>query len=380
MRDRTRSRNYSASRDEFRREHERHREWGLAQRHARKLRRIREGSLPSSATTPDAPTVRAPNPHQTRPPDPTSGESSQRPRDPTSGESSQRPRDPAAGQTARPGPASTGERPHDEAPPNHTSRPDRDTAQPQRSHDDRSSNETSQPDHTTTQSRNPRDARAPDETLASKSASPEGSHRPRDDPNAQCQVRPRPAAQSHHRLTGSPGTNSHAGSGPCDGAGGPPDQLQPSADRHHGATGSCRTSPPGAAGPSIAESTTPILQPADDGAPPNRVDRRREPPNAVCSTRTVTRDRTAPSEVPDPATVDTTSHTPTASSDIALGGKRSRSGPVAHVIACGTERLENQLRLRRKYPAPTSYNKALQNSERDGERAPPVNRHARKFI
>jgi hypothetical protein len=43
MRDRTRSRKYSAARDDFRREHERHRAWGLQRRHAEKLRRIREG-------------------------------------------------------------------------------------------------------------------------------------------------------------------------------------------------------------------------------------------------------------------------------------------------------------------------------------------------
>jgi len=40
MRDRTRRRNYSAEGEEFRREHARHREWGLAQRHARKLSRL----------------------------------------------------------------------------------------------------------------------------------------------------------------------------------------------------------------------------------------------------------------------------------------------------------------------------------------------------
>ena len=34
MRDTTRRRNYSAEAEQFRREHERHREWGLAQRHA----------------------------------------------------------------------------------------------------------------------------------------------------------------------------------------------------------------------------------------------------------------------------------------------------------------------------------------------------------
>ncbi|PWK44158.1 hypothetical protein BC793_11233 [Actinoplanes xinjiangensis] len=40
MRDRTASRNYSAERNEFRRQHERHRAWGLQRRHAEKLRRL----------------------------------------------------------------------------------------------------------------------------------------------------------------------------------------------------------------------------------------------------------------------------------------------------------------------------------------------------
>jgi len=40
MRDRARRRNYSAEAEEFRREHARHREWGLTQRHARKLSRL----------------------------------------------------------------------------------------------------------------------------------------------------------------------------------------------------------------------------------------------------------------------------------------------------------------------------------------------------
>ena len=40
-RDRTASRNYSAERDEFRREHERHRKWGLRQRHGRRLMHVR---------------------------------------------------------------------------------------------------------------------------------------------------------------------------------------------------------------------------------------------------------------------------------------------------------------------------------------------------
>jgi len=40
MRDRTRRRNYSAEAEELRRERARHREWGLTQRHARKLSRL----------------------------------------------------------------------------------------------------------------------------------------------------------------------------------------------------------------------------------------------------------------------------------------------------------------------------------------------------
>src|SRR5690349_22739748 len=40
MRDKTARRNYSAEAEEFGREHHRRREWGLAQRHARKLTRL----------------------------------------------------------------------------------------------------------------------------------------------------------------------------------------------------------------------------------------------------------------------------------------------------------------------------------------------------
>src|SRR5690349_8407126 len=46
MRDRTRSRHYSPAGEEFRREHERHRAWGLARRHAEKLRRAHAGTPP----------------------------------------------------------------------------------------------------------------------------------------------------------------------------------------------------------------------------------------------------------------------------------------------------------------------------------------------
>jgi hypothetical protein len=42
MRDRTRSRRYSPANEQFRREHARRRSWGLARRHAEKLRRARE--------------------------------------------------------------------------------------------------------------------------------------------------------------------------------------------------------------------------------------------------------------------------------------------------------------------------------------------------
>lgn len=50
MRDRTRRRNYSPQAEQFRRQHERHRAWGLERRHAECLRRLR-------GAEPDAPTV-----------------------------------------------------------------------------------------------------------------------------------------------------------------------------------------------------------------------------------------------------------------------------------------------------------------------------------
>ena len=49
MRDRSRSRNYSAEGEEFRRAHARHRSWGLARRHARKLCRLHGRSAECSA-------------------------------------------------------------------------------------------------------------------------------------------------------------------------------------------------------------------------------------------------------------------------------------------------------------------------------------------
>jgi hypothetical protein len=49
MRDRTASRNYSPERDAFRREHERHRAWGLVQRHAQCMRRSRASDRAAQA-------------------------------------------------------------------------------------------------------------------------------------------------------------------------------------------------------------------------------------------------------------------------------------------------------------------------------------------
>jgi hypothetical protein len=56
MRDRTASRHYSAARDKFRREHERHRAWGLARRHAERLRRPPRSAPGWRASNPAAPT------------------------------------------------------------------------------------------------------------------------------------------------------------------------------------------------------------------------------------------------------------------------------------------------------------------------------------
>ena len=73
MRDRTRSRNYSPERDEFRREHERRRYWGLQRRHAEKLRRLHDGPTPPAnddqpRPTPPPPAAPAPAAVSTPPP------------------------------------------------------------------------------------------------------------------------------------------------------------------------------------------------------------------------------------------------------------------------------------------------------------------------
>jgi hypothetical protein len=62
MRDRTASRSYSPAGEEFRREHERHRAWGLTQRHAERLRRLR-----GSDCEPDAPTAEGMHPKRRAP-------------------------------------------------------------------------------------------------------------------------------------------------------------------------------------------------------------------------------------------------------------------------------------------------------------------------
>jgi hypothetical protein len=52
MRDHTASRNYSPEREEFRREHARHRAWGLLQRHGERLHRLRRQRGQSCAHAP----------------------------------------------------------------------------------------------------------------------------------------------------------------------------------------------------------------------------------------------------------------------------------------------------------------------------------------
>ena len=69
MRDRTASRNYSPERDEFRRTHERHRAWGLARRHAEKLRRSHDRSAdPRPAATSEEDRTPVPSPARMAPP------------------------------------------------------------------------------------------------------------------------------------------------------------------------------------------------------------------------------------------------------------------------------------------------------------------------
>jgi hypothetical protein len=62
MRDRTRRRNYSPEAEEFRRVHKRHRDWGLIQRHAQKLRRLHASAdaIPTPAATSARPQTREP--------------------------------------------------------------------------------------------------------------------------------------------------------------------------------------------------------------------------------------------------------------------------------------------------------------------------------
>ena len=69
MRDRTASRNYSPGRDQFRREHERHRAWGLARRHAERLRRLHPPTADATGR-PRQDRTQDPSPSQTSAPAP----------------------------------------------------------------------------------------------------------------------------------------------------------------------------------------------------------------------------------------------------------------------------------------------------------------------
>jgi len=64
MRDRTASRYHSPGRDQFRREHERHRAWGLARRHAERLRRLHPPKTNATGQSSEDRT-QAPSPSQT---------------------------------------------------------------------------------------------------------------------------------------------------------------------------------------------------------------------------------------------------------------------------------------------------------------------------
>jgi hypothetical protein len=68
MRDRTASRRYSPEHDTFRREHQRHRAWGLTQRHGERLRRLRTG--PCAAAAANTPENRRQIPSQDPSPSP----------------------------------------------------------------------------------------------------------------------------------------------------------------------------------------------------------------------------------------------------------------------------------------------------------------------
>jgi hypothetical protein len=75
MRDRTASRNHSPGRDQFRREHERHRAWGLARRHAERLRRLHP---PTAEVAGSPPLDRTPDPSPSRTSAPAPAEQSTR--------------------------------------------------------------------------------------------------------------------------------------------------------------------------------------------------------------------------------------------------------------------------------------------------------------
>ncbi|MER7009359.1 hypothetical protein ABT297_40810, partial [Dactylosporangium sp. NPDC000555] len=77
MRDRTRSRHYSPAKEQFRREHARHRDWGLAKRHSEKLRRVR-GDTPPVSSDQRGGSVQGPVP-PSPPPPVTPPEQAQRP-------------------------------------------------------------------------------------------------------------------------------------------------------------------------------------------------------------------------------------------------------------------------------------------------------------
>jgi hypothetical protein len=115
MRDRTASRNYSPSRDEFRREHERHRAWGLARRHASRLRDAHSipHHSPAASTTeqrrhdPTQAPSPSPSPSPSPATEPTSGRQTTRPAPSDNRPTSQNPSPVHPTPDARPAPADT---------------------------------------------------------------------------------------------------------------------------------------------------------------------------------------------------------------------------------------------------------------------------------
>jgi len=149
MRDRTRSRRHSPANEAFRQEHQRHRDWGLARRHAEKLRRMQGG-----ATAPQQRT--AGTNHEGRTPAPSPApipRMPSAPSAPSAPRTPRTPRTPSARRTSQPGP---------EQPPANRPRPTGCTPAPRRGRQTvRPAPGSEHPTGTTGEAPTPRAGRAP---------------------------------------------------------------------------------------------------------------------------------------------------------------------------------------------------------------------------